>query len=120
MGKLHLDQKSPQDTRLVNRLNFYSQADITQLLNKCRPYFRMKGANADILTELIGIKKYFKKEPWAKERMGELFKLMKWANHSDNTRYDFASEGIYMDDIAKYKANSKMDLIREHESGVTV
>ena len=52
--------------------------------------------------------------------MGELFKLMKWANHSDNTRYDFASEGIYMDDIAKYKANSKMDLIREHESGVTV
>jgi len=120
VGKLHLDQKSPQDTRPVNRLNFYSQADITQLLNKCRPYFRMKGANADILTELIGIKKHFKKEPWAKERMGELFKLMKWANHSDNTRYDFASEGIYMDDIAKYKANSKMDLIREHESGVTV
>ena len=120
VGKLHLDQKSPQDTRLVNRLNFYSQADITQLLNKCRPYFRMKGANADILTELIGIKKYCKKEPWAKERMGELFKLMKWANHSDNTRYDFASEGIYMDDIAKYKENSKMDLIRERESGVTV
>ena len=119
-GRLHLDQKSPQDTRPVNRLNFYSQEDILKLLDKCRPHFRMKGDNADILRELIGIKKYFKKEPWAKERMGELFKLMKWANHSDNTRYDFASEGIYMDDIAKYKENSKMNLIREYESGVTV
>jgi hypothetical protein len=120
IGKLHLDQKSPQDTRPVNRLNFYSQGDIGKLLSKCRPYFRMKGENADILTELIGIKKHFKKEPWAKERMGELFKLMKYANHSDNTRYDFASEGIYIDDIAKYRENSKMNLIREYESGVTV
>jgi hypothetical protein len=120
VGKLHLDQKSPQDTRPVNRLNFYSQADIGTLLEKCRPFFRMKGENADILTELIGIKKYFKKESWAKERMGELFKLMKYANHSDNTNYDFASEGIYMDDIAKYRANSKMNMIKEYESGVTV
>ena len=120
IGKLHLDQKSPQDTRPVNRLNFYSQGDIGKLLSKCRPYFRMKGENADILTELIGIKKHFKKEPWAKERMGELFKLMKYANHSDNTRYDFASEGIYIDDIAKYRANSKLSMIQEYESGVTV
>jgi len=120
VGKLHLDQKSPQDTRPVNRLNFYSQADIGTLLEKCRPYFRMKGENADILTELIGIKKHFKKESWAKERMTELFKLMKYANHSDNTRFDFASEGIYMDDIAKYRANSKLNLIQEYESGVTV
>ena len=120
IGKLHLDQKSPQDTRPVNRLNFYSQGDIGKLLEKCRPYFRMKGENADILTELIGIKKHFKKEPWAKERMGELFKLMKYANHSDNVNYDFASEGIYMDDIVKYRENSKMNLIREYESGVTV
>tara|TARA_R110000824_G_scaffold140134_3_gene305710 strand:+ start:1350 stop:2711 length:1362 start_codon:yes stop_codon:yes gene_type:complete len=119
-GRLHLDQKSPQDTRLINRLNFYSQDDIVKLLTKCRPYFRMKGENADILTELIRIKKSHKKESWAKERMSELFKLMKYANHSDNTRYDFASEGIYMDDIAKYKDNCKMGIMNSLESGVEV
>ena len=37
MGRLHLDQKSPQDTRLINRLNFYSQDDITKLISKTRP-----------------------------------------------------------------------------------
>ena len=31
-GRMHLDQKSPQDTRLINRLNFYSQDDVTSLL----------------------------------------------------------------------------------------
>ena len=119
-GKLHLDQKSPQATRAVQRLNFYSQDDITKLLSKCRPYFRMKGDNADILTELIRIKKNHKKASWAKERMQELFKLMKWANHADHVNYDFSKDGIYEEDIAKYKGNNKMSVMDELERGVVV
>ena len=59
-GRLHLDQKSPQDTRLVNRLNFYSAGDVKKLLTKCRPHFKMKGPNADVLMELLKIKKKVK------------------------------------------------------------
>ena len=115
-GKLHLDQKSPQATRAVQRLNFYSQDDITKLLSKCRPYFRMKGDNADILTELIRIKKNHKKQPWAKTRMAELFKLMKWANHADHVNYDFSKDDINVENIAKYKENNKMSVMDELEN----
>ena len=116
IGKLHLDQKSPQATRAVQRLNFYSQNDITKLLEKTRPYFRMKGDNADILTELIRIKKNHKKESWAKERMKELFKLMKWANHADHVNYDFSKDDIDVENIAKYKENNKMSVMDELEN----
>ena len=119
-GKLHLDQKSPQATRAVQRLNFYSQDDITKLISKTRPYYRMKGENADILTELIRIKKNHKKQSWAKERMGELFKLMKWANHADHVNYDFAKDGIDVENIAKYKENNKMSVMDKLETGVVV
>ena len=119
-GKLHLDQKSPQATRAVQRLNFYSQGDITKLLGQCRPYFRMKGDNADILTELIRIKKHHKKQPWAKPRMAELFKLMKWANHADHVNYDFSKDDIDVENIAKYKGNNKMSVMDELERGVVV
>ena len=119
-GKLHLDQKSPQATRAVPRLNFYSQGDITNLIGKCRPHFRMKGDNADILTELIRIKKGHKKQSWAKERMGELFKLMKWANHADHVNYDFSKDDIDVENIAKYKGNNKMSVMDKLETGVVV
>lgn len=108
MGRLHLDQKSPQDTRPVNRLNFYSQKDVHALLTKCRPHFRLKGPNADLLLELVRIKKGHKKEPWAKSRMNELFKLMKYHNHKDNTRFDFTAFDIDIDSISKLEDNSKM------------
>jgi len=114
-GKLHLDQKSPQDTRPVNRLNFYSQDDVYNLLTKCLPHFRMKKGNAKLLLELVRIKKGYKKEPWYKERCDEIFKLMKWENHRDHVGYDFAKEGIYIDDIQKYKDNCKMSLMDERE-----
>ena len=116
IGKLHLDQKSPQATRAVQRLNFYSQDDITKLLEKTRPYFRMKGDNADILTELIRIKKNHKQQPWAKERMKELFKLMKWANHADHVNYDFSRDDIDVENISKYKENNKMSVMDELEN----
>ena len=38
---------------------------------------------------------------------------MKWANHKDHVGYDFSKEGIYVDDIQKYKNNCKMGLMDE-------
>jgi len=109
-GRLHLDQASPQDTRLVNRLNFYSAADVKKLLTKCLPHFKMKGPNARVLLELIKIKKFNKKEDWYSVRKEELFKLMKYHNHSDNTKFDWKAWDIDIDNINKLQANSKMDV----------
>jgi len=111
IGKLVLDEKSPQNTRPVNRLNFYSQNDITELLNKCRPHLRMKGAQADVLTELIRMKKSYKKTDWYKGRCGELFNLMKWYNHSENPNYDWLKYNINVEDISKYESNCKMSMM---------
>ena len=115
-GKLHLDQKSPQNTRLVNRLNFYSQDDVRKLLTDCRPHFRLKGPQADILLELIRIKKGFKKQDWAKSRYVELFKLMKWNNHQDAARYDWQKYDINIENISKYEDNNKMVVMDDIES----
>ena len=113
IGKLHLDQKSPQNTRPVNRLNFYSQADCYELLTKCRPHFRMKGKNADLLLELIKMKQGFKKEEWYKPRCEEIFALMKWENHKDHVNYNFAQYGIDPTIVAKLHDNCKMDLMND-------
>jgi len=110
IGRLHLDQKSPQDTRLVNRLNFYSANDVKKLLTKCMPHFRMKGPNAKVLLELIKIKKHNKKEEWYPQRKDELFKLMKYHNHRDNTKFDWHEWDIDIDNINKLEENSKMDV----------
>ena len=115
-GKLHLDQKSPQNTRPVNRLNFYSQDDVRKLLTDCRPHFRLKGPQADILLELIRIKKGFKKQDWAKDRYVELYKLMKWNNHQDNARYDWQKYNIDIENISKYEENNKMEIMNDIES----
>ena len=48
MGRLHLDQKSPQDTRPVNRLNFYSAAEVKKLLTESYN----KGGNEGLIKEL--------------------------------------------------------------------
>jgi len=111
VGKLHLDQKSPQNTRPVNRLNFYSQGDVRELLLKCRPFFRMKGEQADTLLELIRIKKEHKKQDWAKPRIEELFKLMKWYNHKDHVGFDFSPYGIDAEVISKLEGNNKMGIM---------
>ena len=107
-GRLHLDQKSPQDTKPVNRLNFYSAADVNEILTKCRPFLKMKGANADILLELLRMKKSHKKAEWYKPRRQELFQLMKYENHKDNANYDFIKYGIDIDTVSKFHENSKM------------
>ena len=115
-GRMHLDQKSPQDTRLINRLNFYSQDDVTDLLTKCLPHFRLKKGNAKLLLELIRMKKSYKKADWYKDRCDEIFKLMKWENHKDHVGFDWAKENIYLDDIAKLQGNCKMSLMDELEN----
>jgi len=107
-GRLHLDQKSPQATRSVQRLNFYSGDDVVKILTKCRPHFKMKGANADILLELVRMKKSHKKEEWYESRREELFKLMKYENHKDHVGYDFSQYGIDPTTVAKFHENSKM------------
>tara|TARA_R110002020_G_scaffold51278_1_gene145159 strand:+ start:705 stop:2021 length:1317 start_codon:yes stop_codon:yes gene_type:complete len=115
IGKLVLDEKSPQNTRPVNRLNFYSQNDITELLNKCRPHFRMKGPQADVLSELIRMKKSYKKVDWYKPRCGELFNLMKWYNHGENPNYDWSKYAIDIENISKYEDNCKMSIMDKLE-----
>jgi len=119
-GKLHLNQKSPQDTRPVNRLNFYSQDDVYNLLTKCLPHLRMKKGNAELLLELVRMKKGFKKQSWYKDRCEEIFKLMKWENHKDHVGFDFAKEGIYLDNIQKYKNNCKMSVMDSMEQIGTI
>jgi len=108
VGRLHLDQKSPQDTRPVNRLNFYAMDDVKELLTKCLPHFKMKKANAEILLELIRMKKSHKKAEWYDQRRDELFKLMKYENHKDHVGYDFSQYDINIDTVAKLHGNSKM------------
>ena len=115
-GKLHLNQKSPQQTRPVQRLNFYSQNDVYNLLSKCLPHFKLKKGNAKLLMELIRMKKSYKKEDWYKSRCDEIFKLMKWENHKDHVGFDWLKEGIYLDNIQKYKDNCKMSLMDTMEN----
>jgi hypothetical protein len=115
-GRMHLDQKSPQDTRLINRLNFYSQGDVVDLLTKCLPHFRLKKGNAELLLELIRMKKSYKKADWYKGRCDEIFKLMKWENHKDHVGFDWLKEGIYLDDITKLQGNCKMSVMDDLEN----
>ena len=119
-GRMHLDQKSPQDTRPINRLNFYSQADVMNLLTKCLPHFRLKQGNANLLIELIRMKKSYKKADWYKDRCDEIFKLMKWENHKDHVGFDWAKENIYLDDIQKFKDNCKISVMDSLEQIGTV
>ena len=116
IGRLNLDQKSPQDTKPINRLNFYSQAEVTELLNKCLPHFKLKRKNADILLELMRMKKSHKKASWYKARKVELFKLMKYENHKDDKNYDFGKYEIDIDTVAKYYENEKMSAMDKLES----
>jgi len=119
IGRLHLDQKVGENSRSQHRLNFYSQNDITKLLEKCLPHLRMKQEQGRLLQEAIKIKKFYKKEPWAKERMTEIFKLIKWENWKDARNQgavEFDKYDIQEDNISKYKDNCKWDLMNEMDS----
>mgnify|MGYP003625632857 CR=1 FL=1 len=119
IGRLHLDQKVGENNRSQHRLNFYSQNDITKLLDKCLPHLRMKKEQGRLLQEAIKIKKFYKKEPWAKERVSEIFKLIKWENWKDARKqgaFEFEKYDIQPDNISKYKDNCKWELMNEMDS----
>ena len=120
-GRLHLDQKVGENSRSQHRLNFYSQGDITTILNKCLPHLRMKKAQGKLLIEAIRIKQQHKKAEWAKPRLEEIFKLMKYENWKDSRGQggrEFVKYGIDPDVVVKYHDNCKMSLMEELESGV--
>jgi hypothetical protein len=76
----------------------------------------MKGAQSDALLEVVRIKKNFKKEQWAKDRILELFKIIKYENHKDaSNTWEFDKYNIDPTEIAKYKENSKMSIMDELE-----
>ena len=118
-GRLHLDQKVGENSRSQHRLNFYSQADISAILSKCIPHLRMKKAQGKLLIEAIRIKQQHKKTDWAKPRLEEIFKLMKYENWKDaRNPTEFVKYGIDPEVVVKYHDNCKMNLMDVLESGV--
>ena len=115
VGKLHLDQPGYNETnRTTNRLNFYSMDDIQELLSKTAPYLRMKGPQAKLVMESIRIKRGYKKEDWAKPRLKEIFKIIKYENWKDAaSSKELDKYNINIDDIAKYRFNCKLGLMDE-------
>ena len=122
VGKLHLDQPGYNETnRTTNRLNFYSMNDIEELLSKSAHYLKMKGPQADLVMECIRIKRNFKKEDWAKPRIQEIFKIIKYENWKDAaSTKELDKYDITLDDITKYRKNCKLGLMDEMDSIIKV
>ncbi len=120
-GRLHLDQKVGQNNRSQHRLNFYKQDDILHVLEKCLPHLRMKHSQGKLIQEAIRIKKNYKKAEWAKPRLNEIFKLIKYENWKDSVKQgakEFEKYGIDPEVVVKYHDNSKMQLMDSLDSGV--
>lgn len=120
-GRLHLDQKVGENNRSQHRLNFYKQDDIIHVLEKCLPHLRMKHTQGKLIQEAIRIKKNHKKADWAKSRLNEIFKLIKYENWKDSVTQgpkEFEKYGIDPEVVVKYHDNSKMELMDSLESGV--
>ena len=69
--------------------------------------YKLKKKNAEILVELLRMKKSHKKATWYNARKEELFKLMKYENHKDDKNYDFGKYNIDIDTVTKYYDNDK-------------
>ena len=120
-GRLHLDQKVGENSRSQHRLNFYSQNDIGVILEKCIPHLRMKKVQGKLIQEAIRIKKDYKKTDWAKPRLQEIFKLIKYENWKDSRGQgarEFEKYSIDPEVVVKYHDNCKMSLMDDLESGV--
>lgn len=120
-GRLHLDQKVGENNRSQHRLNFYKQDDILHVLEKCLPHLRMKHTQGQLIQEAIRIKKNYKKTEWAKPRLNEIFKLIKYENWKDSVTQgpkEFEKYGIDPEVVVKYHDNSKMQLMDSLDSGV--
>ena len=120
-GRLHLDQKVGENSRSQHRLNFYKQDDILHVLDKCLPHLRMKQSQGKLIQEAIRIKKNHKRAEWARGRLDEIFKLIKYENWKDSVKQgakEFEKYGIDPEVVVKYHDNSKMQLMDSLESGV--
>jgi hypothetical protein len=116
-GRLHLDQKVGENNRSQHRLNFYSANDIGTILDKCIPHLRMKKSQGKLIKEALRIKKNHKKEPWAKERLAEIFKLIKYENWKDaRNTYELDKYGVNPETVVKYFDNDKTSMMDELES----
>jgi len=110
IGRLHLDQKVGENNRSQHRLNFYSQGDISKLLDKTIPHLRMKKVQGKLIQEAIMIKQNFAKEEWAKPRLEEIFRLIKWENWKDAAnKVELQKYNIQEEDIIKYRENSRWE-----------
>ena len=117
IGRLHLDQKVGENNRSQHRLNFYSQGDISKLLEKTIPHLRMKKEQGRLIQEAIMIKQKFSKEEWAKPRLEEIFKLIKWENWKDAAnKIELQKYNIQEEDIIKYRENSRWDYMNANDS----
>ena len=116
-GRLHLDQKAGENNRSQHRLNFYSANDIGTILDKCIPHLRMKKSQGELVKEAIRIKKNHKNQPWAKERLSEIFKLIKYENWKDaRNTYELDKYGVNPEEVVKYFDNNKNSLMDDLES----
>lgn len=116
-GRLHLDQKAGENNRSQHRLNFYSANDIGTILDKCIPHLRMKKSQGELVKEAIRIKKRHKNQPWAKERLSEIFQLIKYENWKDaRSTYELDKYGVNPDEVVKYFDNNKNSLMDDLES----
>ena len=116
-GRLHLDQKAGENNRSQHRLNFYSANDIGTILDKCIPHLRMKKSQGELVKEAIRIKKGHKNQPWAKERLSEIFQLIKYENwKAARSTYELDKYGVNPDEVVKYFDNNKNSLMDDLES----
>ena len=97
-GRLQLDQKVYKDSqRSQHRLQFYSKADIRNLLTSLLPHLQMKKTQAKAVLAYI--------EENDKLRKEELKKLVKYNNWSDDTSKSdalLAEWGVQADTVAKW------------------
>ena len=116
-GRLHLDQKVGENNRSQHRLNFYSANDIGAILDKCIPHLRMKKSQGKLVKEALRIKKNHKNQPWAKERLHEIFQLIKYENWKDaRNTYELDKYGVNPETVVKYFDNNKNSMMDELES----
>ena len=77
----------------------------------------MKKSQGELVKEAIRIKKNHKNQPWAKERLSEIFKLIKYENWKDaRNTYELDKYGVKPEEVVKYFDNNKNSLMDDLES----
>jgi len=113
-GILQLDLKVYKDSqRSQHRLQFYSKADIRKVLNGVLPHIRMKKHQAKSVLEYITTPH---KGDIAKQRRGQLEKLVKWDNWSDTKGDELLADwGVSAEAVETWRDPSLIRLAIEAE-----